>query len=226
MTGRTPKTRMGALVALTAAVIFSLSAAGAAEARDSFSFSSKGVSVDSFWESCTTERGQTTCTFTSLYAFQGTERSSETGTMRGTTVCFYTETFSYRDRPGRPGGESTFESGCSTAPSGTLSVSNDLTSATLATSTVTISTYDCTEEDCVPVSSRDVTVSGSWTGSGPVVSFSDRSRFDDGTCVYTFSGKGQSRDAVATATVDGAPLGESTYAAIFSGMFTERVVCA
>jgi hypothetical protein len=227
MTGQSRTTATRALAAFAASVLVALVAVGAAQAREAYSFSSKGVSADAYWESCTTERGLTTCTFSNIYAFQGTERSRDTGTMRGTTVCFYTETFTYRSGPGQgPGGESSFESGCSSAPSGTLSVSNDLTSATLGASTVTIWTYECTEEDCVPVTSREVTVSGWWTAGGPLFSFSERFKFDDGTCTYTFSGKGQGRDGVATGTVDGTSLGESGYASISSGMFTERYTCA
>lgn len=218
------------LAMLAAAVLTAIGAAGTASARETESFSSKGVSADAFWESCTTQRGVTTCTFTSLFAFEGTERSSETGTTRGAHVCLSIDRFSFREGPGRGpgGGESSFESGCTQAPSGTLVVAGDLSSATLAATTVALDTYECSEEEeeCTIVSSRDVTVSGSWAGAGPVFSFSDRFRFSDGTCTETFSGKGKSREAVATATIDGTSLGDSAFAAISSGMFTFRLSCA
>lgn len=216
------------VVALIAAALILASATLRPEpaAAQAVSFSEKGVSADAFWEDCTTEDELSTCTVTELFAFEGKQTSSETGSFKGTRVCLFLETFSFDDE-----GPFSFESGCSTAPAGTLTVARGLASAMLQPTTVRLDTYECTfdettgEEICVIVSSREVTVSASWTATGPLARFSERFRFRVDKCTETFSAKGESRDAVATATLDGAALGESDFASIRTGKFDFRSTC-
>jgi hypothetical protein len=219
---------MRRVLAFAAMLALALAATTVAAAAPPATFTSKGVSAFGDWESCSTERGVTTCTFVSLFAFEGTEKSTESGTFTGTRVCLFIDTFSFRQGPGRPppSDGDTFEEGCSTAPAGTLAVASDLSSATLQSTTVTVNELVCTEFDCTPTgSSRDVVIAAEWTATGPLSSFSGRFKFDDGTCTETFSERGESREAVATATLDGSSLGESLFATITRGTFTFKTTC-
>jgi hypothetical protein len=217
---------MRRVLIFAAMLVFALASTGTAQAAPPVTFTEKGVSAFGDWESCSEERGVTTCTFVSLSAFEGTQKSGSE-TFNGTRVCLFIDTFSFRRGPGPPPSDSdTFEEGCSTAPAGTLAVATDLSSATLQAATVTINELECTEFDCTPTgSSREVVVAADWTATGPLSSFSGRFKFDNGTCTETFSEKGESREAAATATLDGTSLGESLFAAITRGTFTFKTTC-
>jgi hypothetical protein len=223
---------------LLAAATLALSGPGIAAAGQAFSFSQRGISADAAWEECTENtprRGSTTCTFTYLFAFQGTERATGEGAFRGTRVCLFVETFTFsgpgRGRSGGGGDTYSFESGCTTAPEGTLTVARDLSSASLAPTTITLETFECTfdpdtgEGTCTVVSTRDVTVSATWTAIGGLVRSSERFTFRVEGCRETFSSKTKSRDAEAVGTLDGTSLGTSIFASISEGTFTFRSTC-
>jgi hypothetical protein len=80
----------------------------------------------------------------------------------------------------------------------------------------------CDRRGCTPT--RTVTVAGTFTSTGPLQSFSDRSKYTDGACTYTFSGKGAGREARGTITVDGQAL--SAQAFLTSSTSTFKVSCA
>ncbi len=222
------------LIALMVAAMALSLLAGAAHAAspsgggtDSFSYTMDGTSAYTSSYECTTSKGITTCTGTDLYVFDGTVRDSEVGRESGTRVCasVYTESYS-----GRRYISSTYESGCTMASSGSFTVAKDLSSATLAPTTVTLETVDCTydeatgEETCVVTSSRDVVVSAEFTGVGPLYSSSNRGKFSDGTCTETYSSRGTSRDAEATFTVDGKSY-SGQWGYLESGRFSFKVSC-
>lgn len=227
--------RRANLVSVVAVVVVSVWAvqAGDARAASAFSSSQRGLSANAYWEDCTTTKGMTTCTVTSLFAFQGTEKGTETA-FKGTRVCVSLETYSFRERGRRrSGGEtSSSESGCATAPTGTLNVSRDLSAAILQPTSIAVEAYDCMfdettgDHDCVTVSNRDVTVSATWTASGTLTQSSERSRFKDGECQFAYSARGGSRDAIASGTLDGASLGDSHFAGLSRGRFTFKSTCA
>jgi hypothetical protein len=223
---------------LLAAATLALAGPAVASAGQPFSFSQRGISADAAWEECTENtprRGTTTCTFTFLFAFQGTERATGEGAFKGTRVCLFVETFTFggpgRGRSGGGGDSYSFESGCTTAPEGTLSVARDLSSAALAPTTITLDTYECIfdpetgEETCTVVSSREVTVSATWTAISGLVRSSERFTFRVEGCRETFSSRTKSRDAEAVGTLDGSSLGTSIFASVSEGTFTFRSTC-
>jgi hypothetical protein len=75
------------------------------------------------------------------------------------------------------------------------------------------------------VSSRDVSVSATWTAIGALVRSSERFTFRVEGCRETFSSKTKSRDAEAVGTLDGTSLGTSSFARISEGTFTFRSTC-
>ena len=151
---------------------------------------------------------------------------SFSGVSHRNQVCAYVSTYTFDDATGEYVGDPVFESGCEVdLPNGTLRIGKDLTSVTLATTTISIQQYICDEFACEPGASRDITVLGSWTGVGSTYFSKFRSSSDDGTCRRNESGKGSSRDASFVGTVDGLTLGGEPYASITSGKFTFRSRC-
>jgi hypothetical protein len=223
---RTPRRRLA--IALTvAAALFAAAAIMSAPAGAQFlSSSQKGVAAQATWQDCVSDGPSTTCTSTDLFAARGTEQSSETGSVRGTRVCLSVTTSSFTGDAGFSA-----ESGCATTPERTLRVAGHLASATLQPTAVTLDTYECTFDEttgeltCVIVRSREVTVSANWRATGPLARSSSRSRFRVAKCIETYSTKGESREAVATGTVDGAPLGHSHVASVARGRFAFRSIC-
>lgn len=134
-----------------------------------------------------------TCTDTSIDVMRGSE---------GTQVCVQVASLL------ADGTSSTsYEYGCTNTPDSAFAVGKKLASATLAPSTVTINTLECEKEiGCTVVSSRDVNVAASWTGTGVLLTQKAGSSHDNGTCSYKFKGVAQSRDANASITLDGRTL--------------------
>lgn len=71
---------------------------------------------------------------------------------------------------------------------------------------------------------RDASVDVTWSAIGDLTSFRQRSvshsSMDGQKCMFAFSARGERRDAVATGTVDGISLGDSTFAQISQGRFS------
>jgi hypothetical protein len=182
-----------------------------------YSYSSRGVSAYADWSKC----NNSGCWYVSLYAFQGTQKGAE-GPFNGTRVCVFASGFS--------SGES-YVTGCSQAPRGTLSVTKDLSSATLDSTSVGahVCTYDykTDEEVCDPNDTRMLTASASWTGFGSTYSDSWRYSFTDGSCKETDSGKGTAREATARGVVNDIVFRRRhlDYAGLGKGMERYRSTC-
>jgi hypothetical protein len=223
---RTPACRRLAIALTAAATLVAAAIMSAPASAQVVSSSQNGVWAQASWQDCMTEGALTTCTSTDLFAARGTEKSSETSSVRGTRVCLSVTTSSFNGQDAF-----TVESGCSTTRERTLRVAGRLASATLQPTVVTLDTYECTFDEitgeltCVIVRSRAVAVSANWTATGPLARSSSRSRFRVGKCSETYSTKGESREAVAVATVDGAPLGDSDLASVARGRFDFRSTC-
>ena len=190
-------------------------------------FTQNGTSADASSWSCTPNGDDTTtCTDLGLSVFAGKMSDSFSGVSHRNQVCAYLSTYTVDDATGEYVGDPVFESGCAVdLPNGTVGVGKNLTSVTLATTTIEVHEYICDEFTCEPGSSRDVTVVGTWTGVGSTYSWKHHSSSDDGTCRSSDSGKGSSRDASFGGTVDGLSFGVDGYASISNGKFTYRSRC-
>ncbi len=193
---------------LIAVMLLGLMASGAAASGSgstdgSYSYTQDGVSGYASWYSSSTSRRVTTDTYTDLYVFDGRVKDTS-GQQSGTRVCLSVYTESYA---GNRYISSSYESGCTTAPKGTFSASNDLSSASLQGTTVTLSSYQCTYEegseegDCTVVSSRPMTVWANWTGIGELSSSSFRGKFSYGDCTFSYSSKGKGREATVSSSL-------------------------
>lgn len=224
----TSRSRFG-LVAAAVLVLLALSA-GSVSADTTppgdRTFTQNGTSADASGGGCTSNGDDTTtCIDVGLSVFVGKMTDSFSSTSHRNQICASVGTYTFDDATGEYVGDPVYESGCEVdLPNGTLSVGRNLTSVTLATTTISIQQYICDEFACEPGTSRDITVLGSWTGVGSTYSSKFRSSGDDGTCRTNASGKGSSRDASFVGTVDGLTLGEHD-ASITSGKFTFRSRC-
>ncbi|HEX8099578.1 MAG TPA: hypothetical protein VF660_05160 [Actinomycetota bacterium] len=178
---------------------------------------SHGVSVWALWEHCTSSEA---CSQTSLYAFQGNQKSADER-LHGTRVCFSISPFGFLPETGEFPEE---ESGCATARRGTLTVSKDLSLATLGPTEIELHRCQIVFEDafCDPDPSRVVTVAGRWTARSPASEQSDRYTFHVGECTERYSVRGAFREARARVTVDGDRLRRTNEAAIEKAMTKSR----
>lgn len=210
--------------------LFALSAVWATPVlgAEGYRFSSKqvGVSADAFWELCqedTPEEGLTTCEFVSIFAFSGRSVFRESGSPPIRQTGYACVSLDVTDEFGFP---VSVETGC--AVEFVFTSATDLSTASL-TATIPVETLECTETPegvfCEPVGSetRDVAVAASWSAVGPLTKFRDRfvshTETEGFECVFKQTGHGERTEAIATATVDGAELGESTFAALTNGTF-------
>jgi len=199
----------------------------AAAPSSSVTSTSDGTSAYADSSDCVTERRVTTCRYTSLYVFDGRTRESDGG-FSGTRVCLsvYTEQYSGRRFLG-----STQESGCTVAADGAFTAANNLSSATLSPTTVTLDQVECTydpdtdTETCTVVSSRDTTVSADFTATGSLVKSSQRGTFSDGTCTFSYSSRGSGREANAVLMLDGQTVSGETYAFLEDDRSTFKETC-
>lgn len=213
---------------MIAAVSLGLAGRPAAAApSESISYTSDGTSAYASSYECVTERKVTTCTYTDLYVFDGRTRESDGG-FSGTRVCLsvYTEQYSGRRFLG-----STQESGCTVDADGAFTAANNLSSATLSPTKITLDQLECTydpatdTETCTVVSSRATTVSAEFTATGSLVKSSQRGTFSDGTCTFTYSSRGSGREATAVLTLDGQVVSGDTYGYIEDGRTTFKETC-
>jgi hypothetical protein len=191
-------------------------------------FTQNGTSAEAFGGDCTPNGNDTTtCSEVGLSVFVGKMSDSFSGVSHANQVCAYVASYTFDDTRGDYVGDPVFESGCQVdLPKGSLQVGKNLSSVTLASTTISIQEYICDEFSCEPGASRDITVVGTWTGLGPISFSKFRSMYDDGTCRSSESGKGSSREATFVGTVDGQTItGEESYAAISNGKFTYRSRC-
>jgi len=203
------------VVLAVAAMMLGLVASSASAAEGSRRpIRESGTSEDfnAFSTECTEQNGRTVCTDTFVYASTFTNEEG----IESTFVCVDTNTYSI-SRSGRYSSISS-ESGCTEVAGDAVTVSGDLTSATLAPTDVELSS--CNRRTCTV--SRTVTVSGTLTGTGTVNTSSGRGtdKFDDCTIRYSYSSAG--RQGEGTITIDGESMdatggfGSTTYKTTYS----------
>jgi len=190
-------------------------------------FTQNGTSAEAYSSTCTPPAGDTTtCTDVGLSVFAGKMTDSFSGVSHRNQVCAHIATYTIDINTGDYLDEPVFESGCQVdLPNGTVRAAKDLSSVTLAPTSIEVHEYVCDDVSCEPVSSRDITVAGTWTGFGPTSSSKFRSSNDDGTCRTYDSGKGSSREATFVGTVDGLSFGGDGYSYISNGRYTFRSRC-
>ena len=145
--------------------------------RESF----ESVGFDAFYSVC----GAQTCTDTYVYAEHQTTSSGDTFTY----ACADQSTYNIRTGRGTGGG------GCSDIPASALTVSKDLSSASLAPTAV---------EFCIRRQCDSITISAELLGTGGSASFHSRYTERDGTCTFTYADSGQRAFAAGSITWDGA----------------------
>jgi hypothetical protein len=159
--------------------------------------------------------GTVMCEGQSLDVFKGTISQSGEPTRKGGQVCYsdFTGTFD----PVTEESETHGLFGC-TLDTGTLSV-DDLASITLAPTVIQLAAVDCVADECTESPGGSITVYGTWTGVGPVVSQEGKFKFDDGSCVQVIADRGQFRQASFVGAID------ATEGMIGEGKFTLRTQC-
>ena len=164
-------------------------------------------SFNAFSTECTQEQGRTVCTDTSVYAETFT---NELG-MASTFVCV--DTYTYSVSPSGHISNVDSESGCTEVAGDAVTVSDNLSSATLAPTDVELSS--CNRRTCTV--SRTVTVSGTLSGTGTVNTSSDRGTDEFDGCTIQYSYSSASRQGEGTITIDGVSMdatgsfGSTTY---------------
>jgi len=168
----------------------------ASSPRESF----ESVGFDAYSSVC----GAQSCTDTYVYAERQTTSSGDTFTY----AC--TDRFTYNIRTGRGTGGG----GCSDIPASALTVSKDLSSASLAPTSVDV----CTRRQCDPI-----TISAELQATGGSATFRSRYTESDGTCTYTYADSGQRQYAAGSITWDGAT--SDAQGSIFSSKTTVTSKC-
>ena len=204
----------------------------AAKPFEVFSFSQNGLSASADEGDCSDPVDDiVTCTFTGIFLFAGTQREHGSGASHGTEVCYSTGTDTFNQVTGEII-SSLQENGCTQDPGEGTVIERDLSSATIAPTTITLETFVCDEFDCGPTGeTRDVTVEGTFTATSTAIRQSSRNVFDDGICVFRDSFRGTSRQATFAGTVDGQPLvlgddPENGFGQIMQGSFSFSQKCA
>jgi hypothetical protein len=191
-------------------------------------FTQNGRGADASSEQCASNPdGTSTCSSVGISVFAGKMSDNFSGVTHANQVCVVLEVSTYTDATGERVGDFTDEAGCKVdLLNGTLRFGSNLTSVTLAPTTISIQQMVCVDKGtCVPGSSRDVTVAGTWTGVGPISYSKYRSVSDDGTCRYDEAGKGYLRQASFSGTVGDLSL-SLDYASITDGKSTYRSRCS
>ena len=133
-----------------------------------------------------------TCTFTTSSSSPGTEENKEqaqsTGRRCATAPAPMSSTTDRRDPELDPGERLHPDLGDGTV------IERDLSSATIAPTTITLEAFSCDAIECDPTGdTRDVTVEGTFTATSAATRSSTRSVFDDGICTFRDSSRGTSR---------------------------------
>ena len=202
---------------LVLAVLAALLMAAPVAAADPWqTFKQSGTNAFAFDQACTENPNRTvTCEGESLDVFEGTIRQSGQPTTSGERVCYSQFTDTFNPRTGE--GESSGVFGCA-LDAGTLTIDN-LTSITLAPTLIELTALDCDPTGCTESPGGTITVQGTWTGVGPIVSQKSRFTFDDGTCIQVNADRGTSRQATFSGSI------AATQAMMGDGTFTFRTSC-
>ena len=202
------------LLAIIAALLV---AAPTAAASPWSSFSQSGTSAFASSSDCSENLdGTVTCEDQSLFVFEGTMKASGERPQKGEQVCYSEFTSTSDPNTGEPI-DSDGVVGC-TFDAGTLTI-NDLSSIVLAPTVMDLMAFQCDGFDCTETPAGSTTVSGTWTGVGPVISQKGRFTFDDGACVQVNAEKGSFREASFEGSFD------AQFAQMRQGRFTFRTTC-
>ena len=217
-------------VAVIALLVLSTGSAAAATPPPGgdATFTQNGKGADANSGGCVSNGdGTSTCSDVGISVFVGKMSDNVSDVTHFNQVCVTLDNYTIDDATKTLVGEYVTENGCKVdLPNGTLHFGSGLTSVTLAPTMISIQQQVCDDKlTCVPGSSREVTVAGTWTGVGPISSSKYRSVSDDGTCRYDGAAKGYSRQASFSGTIDGQSL-SLDYASITDGKSTYRSRCS
>jgi hypothetical protein len=100
-----------------------------------------------------------------------------------------------------------YETGCAPLSEGAFAIdTKGLASAALSQIDITLEAFACNASGCQPTGTRTARVSATYTGIGDIGTFRSNSKSTFGGCAMYFVGKGSSREATATLTIDGQSL--------------------
>ncbi len=209
--------RVLVLIASATALVIGTPTIGAADAPVE-SYRSRGVSAWGLWGDCS----RSGCWFMELSVFEGHQKSTD-GVLKGARVCLSIATY------GGSTPRETDESGCRTARFRTLTASKDISSATLAPTTIRLQpcSWDPEVERwvCDPDKRRRVAVSARWIATSEPFEQSSRRRFRVGNCTESQAHRGMFRWADATAELDGEDVGRTDEAELRKGWLKIRSPC-
>ena len=187
--------RTRVFLALTIALLTLGLAVGSAAAAPSPKSPGAFAIASAYAYGCTSEDGVQTCIWRSVFV-----RSIDEATIR---VCAVIETSTYQEtsEPSEP--TYSREEGCQEVAAEAFTFdAKRLGGATLAPVTVTVIASACDENGCTDTS-RDVSVSGTWTGTGDIFESRNKMTTEYDGCRYTSMGTSQQRQAEAIFTIDG-----------------------
>jgi hypothetical protein len=97
-----------------------------------------------------------------------------------------------------------YETGCAPIAASSFSIeTKGLGTAALSPTEITVQGFTCDASGCNPTGTRTALVSASYTGVGELATYRSNSKSTFGGCTMYFVGKGSSRQAAATLTIDG-----------------------
>jgi hypothetical protein len=195
---------LAAMVAVLALLpLAAASVSAAPPGTEVFGFSEHGLSASADQFECQVEGDIQTCSGMNVFVFSGQRREQGSGAITGTQVCMS----SFVDMFNQATDEfisATFEFGCTTDVGAGTEIERDLSSATIAPTTVDLQIQTCDPTECTdPVDSGSAVVEGTFTGTGPVIRQSSHNSFDDGICTFRDSFRGTSRQSTFSGTIDG-----------------------
>ena len=114
-----------------------------------------------------------------------------------------------------------YQRGCVPLPAGGLSIdTKGLSSAAIGPLEITVQAFSCDAAACTPTGApRTAQVSATYAGVGAIETFRSNGKSTFGGCTMYFGGKGSSRQATATLTIDG----QSIDAAGSLGTSTQKI---
>jgi len=156
------------------------------------------------------------------------------------TVCTATSVFAIVNEPGGPTQAclditrfeqvgTTFvllgyETGCALIDESSFSIeTKGLSNAALSSTMIPVQAFTCDATGCNPTGTRMALVSATYTGVGELATFRSNSKSSFGGCTMYFVGKGSSREAAATLTIDGGSL--DAPGSLFASSQKVKILC-
>jgi hypothetical protein len=117
-----------------------------------------------------------------------------------------------------------YETGCAPIAASSLSIdTKSLGSAALLPTEITVQAFTCDATGCTPTGTRTALVGANYTGVGELDTYRSNSKSTFGGCTMYFVGKGSSREATATLTVDNRTL--EAMGSLFTSNQKIKVLC-